>query len=77
MPQSCRRQLALGLLALLPLGTGCMPGMTYRIPMPSSLTFGTIRSDDATLASESRIGRQIKSAKPTEGGSSDVAMVMR
>jgi hypothetical protein len=76
MPQT-RRWIGLGLLALLLCG-GCMPGMTYRIPMPSSLTFGTIKADEATLASD-----QPRAIKPTIGPrtatdtSSDVAMATR
>ena len=77
MPQMIRRHVAFGLVALLPLGTGCMPGMTYRIPMPSSLTFGTIKADDAMLASESRNGRQMTGPRSAANGVSDVAMVTR
>ena len=74
MPQMFRRHLAFGLLFLLP---GCMPGMTYRIPMPSSLTFGTIKADDAMLASESRAGRQMSGPRSMTTSADGVALVTR
>lgn len=38
---------------------GCVSGMQYKMPMPSSLTLGTIREEGATLA-----GARARHAKP-------------
>lgn len=40
------------LIAFAVFAGGCMRGVTYKIPMPDSLTVGTIKADqDSTLAS--------------------------
>jgi hypothetical protein len=75
-----RRPMAVGSLCalLLPLGAGCMPGMTYRIPMPSSMTFGTVKADDATLASgEARPAKPFSGPRSALRNSNDVAMISR
>lgn len=33
--------------------TGCVRGVTYKVAMPESMTLGTIKEGDATLASAS------------------------
>ena len=36
--------------ALVTSAGGCVSGMRYKVPMPSSLTLGTVREENATVA---------------------------
>ena len=74
-----RRPMAVGSLCalVLSMGTGCMPGVTYRIPMPNSMTFGTVKADDATLASGARSGKPIAGSRSAIHVDADVVMVSR
>ena len=35
---------------------GCMRGVTYKIAMPQSMTLGTVKAEEATLASAQTTG---------------------
>ncbi len=51
-------------------GTGCMRGMSYRIPMPASLTIGTIQEEPPTqIDPKIRRGQRspVVTAVPREG----------
>lgn len=55
----------LGLVVAASFGGGCMRGATYRIPMPDSVTLGTVKPDaDAELAKHESTTRPATSRQP-------------
>jgi hypothetical protein len=52
---------------------GCMPGMTYKMTMPPSVTLGTQKSDQASMASsETRSGRVTPAMQRASAGPLDL-----
>lgn len=51
------RAALLAAVCALPFAGGCMPGMTYKMAMPSSVTLGAQKNDQAWMASSETRGR--------------------